>query len=131
MLRAQGQKQKAAEVLEALVKAERARPQEQGTRFEGVVGDAETLLTELSVDLNAPKLRQDIAPAASSSSGGAQPGGLTQDIVNALRKQLEQGKGGKGLDKKILEQLQQQVDEGNTKPPAGAPAHDGKQGAAP
>jgi tetratricopeptide (TPR) repeat protein len=126
MLIAQGQKQKAAESLEALVKAERARPQDQGQRFEGVVSDAETLLTELSVELNAPKLRADIAPAAGPSSAAEQPNALTQDIVDALRRQIEQGKGQKGLDQKVIDALQQQVNEGASKP-----ANDGKQGAAP
>ena len=115
MLNALGQKQKAAEVLEALVKAERARPPGEGTRHEGVVSDAETLLSELSVELGNPKLRADI-PAASSGATGA-PGGLTQDIVEALRKQLEagqaQGEGG-GLTKEIVDALDQQVKSGES-----------------
>ena len=100
---AQGQPQKAAEVLEALVKAERARPEEQGKRFENVVGDAETLLTELSVELNAPKLRQDLAPAPSAMPAAGRQGSraaLTKDIVEQLRKQLEQGKGGEGPEQR-------------------------------
>ena len=54
-----GNKQKAADMLQALVKAERAKPAGEGTRFESVVSEAETLLTELSVELNAPKLRPE------------------------------------------------------------------------
>ena len=63
-----GQKQKAADLLQALLKAEKARPAGEGTRFESVVSDAETLLTELSVELNAPKLRADIPSAAAQSA---------------------------------------------------------------
>jgi tetratricopeptide (TPR) repeat protein len=116
-----GQKPKAAELLQALVKAERARPPGEGMRFESVVSEAETLLTELSVELNAPKLRAEI-PAASPVLGPSPgPGpdkgggtGLTKDIVDALRKQLESGKGGKGLTKDIVQQLEKQVQSGHT-----------------
>jgi tetratricopeptide (TPR) repeat protein len=117
-----GQKQKAAETLEKLVKAERARPEEQGKRFENVIGDAETMLTELSVELNAPKLRQDIAPSA--MGGGEQPGGLTQDIIEQLRKQLEQGQGDKGVNKELVEALEKQVPPQGSTAPAPAPAND-------
>ena len=115
------------------MKAERARPEEQGKRFENVLGDAETLLTELSVELNAPKLRQDLAPAPSAMGGGAQgqPGALTKDIVEQLRKQLEQQGGGeKGLNKELVEALEKQVQHGapgaapaNAPAPAPAPAN--------
>ena len=118
MLIAQGQKQKAAELLAALVKAERARPASEGVRFEGVVSDAETLLTELSVELDAPKLRADIPGAmpTPSAAGGepGEPSGLSQEIIDALRKQLESGKGGKGLTPEMLEQLEKQVDKGKS-----------------
>jgi tetratricopeptide (TPR) repeat protein len=135
-----GNKQKAADMLQALVKAERARPAGEGVRFESVVSDAEMLLTELSVELNAPKLRADI-PAANAAAGAA-PGspqangtGLTKDIVEALRKQLATGKGGEGLNKDVLDQLEKQVESGNSssttikipapaKAPADAPAKD-------
>jgi tetratricopeptide (TPR) repeat protein len=109
-----GEKQKAADVLEALVKAERARPPAEGTRYENVVADAETLLTELSVELNAPKLRADI-PGAGGPHGAEGGGtGLTQDIVDALRKQLESGKGGSGVSKEVLDALEHQVQTGQT-----------------
>jgi tetratricopeptide (TPR) repeat protein len=118
MLIALGQQQKAADVLQALVKAERARPPGEGMRFDGIVTDAETLLTELSVALNAPKLRADVpGPSAESTVGPehSQGGtGLTQEIVDSLRKQLESGKGGKGLTKDIVEQLEKQVQSGDT-----------------
>jgi tetratricopeptide (TPR) repeat protein len=117
MLLAQGQKQKAAELLGALVKAERARPPAEGTRFEGVVSDAETLLTELSVELDAPKLRADIpgaVPSPAATVGGQEPGGLTKDIVDALRKQLETGKAGEGFTPEMLEALEKQVDTGKS-----------------
>ena len=111
-----GDKKKAAQLLEALVKAERARPPADGTRYEGLIADAETLLTELSVELDDPKLRADIP---SSSSAGAAPGGsktgaLTQDIVDALRKQLENKQGGEGLSEEIVNALEQQVQTGDT-----------------
>jgi tetratricopeptide (TPR) repeat protein len=125
-----GNKQKAADILQALVKAERARPAGEGTRFESVVSDAELLLTELSVELNAPKLRADI-PSASSQAGaapGSQQGtGLTQDIIDALRKQLESGKGAdKGLTKDVVDQLEKQMKSGSstgTTVKIPAPAH--------
>jgi hypothetical protein len=101
-------------MLQAMVKAERAKPVGEGTRFESVVSDAETLLTELSVELNAPKLRPEGAPnaAAAPVSPHAQGNGLTKDIVDALRKQLESGKGQKGLTKDIVDQLEKQVQTG-------------------
>jgi tetratricopeptide (TPR) repeat protein len=113
-----GNKQKAADMLQALVKAERAKPAGEGSRFESIVGEAETLLTELSVELNAPKLRPE-APAsnlgaAATGSPHAQGAGLTKEIVDALRKQLESGKGGKGLTKDIVDQLEHQVQSGDT-----------------
>jgi tetratricopeptide (TPR) repeat protein len=117
MLIALGQKQQAAKLLEALIKAERARPPAEGVRYEGVIADAETALTELSVALDDPKLRADI-PSASSATGapGAQPGGLTQDIVEALRKQIESGQaeGKGGLTEEIVEALDQQVKSGKS-----------------
>ncbi len=141
-----GNKQKAADMLAALVKAERARPADQGgMRFESVVSDAETLLTELSVELNAPKLRADI-PAANTQAGAAPGGpqatgsGLTQDIIDALRKQLESGQGkDKGLSKDVIDQLEKQVQSGTSTgttikipaPAQGAPAQAPAQNSAP
>jgi hypothetical protein len=116
-----GQKQKAADALQALVKAERARPPGEGVHFDAIVGDAETLLTELSVELNAPKLRADIpsgggAPASPHGGGPAagQGAALTQEIIDSLRKQLGTGKGGKGLTKDIVDQLEKQVQSGTS-----------------
>jgi tetratricopeptide (TPR) repeat protein len=143
MLIALGNKQKAADMLQALVKGERAKPSgEGGTRFESVVAEAETLLTELAVELNAPKLRPETpaggAPgmgmgAAAPSSPHAQGAGLTKEIVEALRKQLESGKGDKGLTKDIVDQLDRQVQSGDTSgktvqipAPKQAPAKSGK-----
>jgi tetratricopeptide (TPR) repeat protein len=107
--------QKAADLLQALVKAERARPPGEGGRFDSLLSDAETLLTELSVELNAPKLRTDIPPATAS---GASPGGATTaagggqrispEILEALRKQLESGKADEGLSKEVVDALDQQ-----------------------
>jgi tetratricopeptide (TPR) repeat protein len=115
MRMALGDKKKAAELLEALVKAERARPPAEGTRYEGVVSDAETLLAELAVDLGDPKLRVDLpASGGGPSAGGGQPGALTQDIVDALRKQLENKQGGEGLSKEIVDALDQQVKSGES-----------------
>jgi tetratricopeptide (TPR) repeat protein len=119
MLILSGQPQKAAEILQALVKAERARPPGEGMHFEGIVSDAETMLTELSVTLNSPKLRVDLpgaTPTAPTTLGPSQGSGtgLTKEIVEALRKQLESGKGGKGLSKDIVEQLEKQVKTGNS-----------------
>jgi hypothetical protein len=113
-----GQKQKAADLLQALIKADKARPAGEGTRFESVVSDAETLLTELSVELNAPKLRADIPSGAGKAPSGASPQatgtGLTKEIIESLRKQLESGKGGKGLTKDIVDQLDKQVKDGTS-----------------
>lgn len=121
MLVAQGQLQKAAELLQPLIKAERARTEAQGgIRYESVLNNAEALLTELSVALGAPSLRVDIpAPSMQSPTPGPmQEGsgsGLSQEIIDSLRKQLESGKGGKGLTKELLQQLEQQAQEN---PPA-------------
>jgi hypothetical protein len=90
------------------------------------------MLTELSVELNAPKLRQDIAPGAPAMGEDGPPGALTRDIVEQLRKQLEaQGHGDKGL----MEALEKQVPPGApgaapTQAPAGEPPA-APQGAAP
>lgn len=136
-----GNKQKAADILQALVKAERAKPAGEGTRFESIVSEAETLLTELSVELNAPKLRPETpagmgspgAMAPSSPHGQGQGTALTKEIVDALRKQLESGKGDKGLTKDIVDQLDRQVQAGDksgktppTPAPKQAPANNGK-----
>jgi tetratricopeptide (TPR) repeat protein len=111
-----GDKKKAASLLEALVKAERARPPVEGTRYEGLIADAETLLTELAVELGDPKLRADIPSSSSgtSAAGSGKTGALTQDIVDALRKQLENKQGGEGLSKDIVDALEQQVQTGDT-----------------
>jgi tetratricopeptide (TPR) repeat protein len=105
--------QKAADLLQALVKGERARPPGEGGRFDSLLSDAETLLTELSVELNAPKLRADIpaASTAAASPGGAIPGGAQQispEILEALRKQLENGKTDEGLTKEVIDALDQE-----------------------
>jgi tetratricopeptide (TPR) repeat protein len=116
MLSALGQKQKAAELLAALIKAERARPPVEGGRYEGTLADAETLLTELSVALDDPKLRAEIPGASGSAAAGpgGKTGALTQDIVDALRKQLENQQGGEGLSKEIVDALDQQVKTGDS-----------------
>jgi hypothetical protein len=89
-------------------------------RFDDLVSEADTRLTELAVELNAPKLRVDLPPTPTGPSTGPGPGagagtgtGLTKDIVDALRKQLASGKGGKGLTKDIVDQLDKQVKSGN------------------
>jgi tetratricopeptide (TPR) repeat protein len=105
--------QKAADLLQALVKAERARPPGEGGRFDSLLSDAETLLTELSVELNAPKLRSDIPPASApaASTGGDTPAGsqrISPEVLEALRKQLESGKADEGLTKDVIDALDQQ-----------------------
>ena len=114
MLIALGDKKKAADMLQSMIKAERAKPAGEGARFESVVTEAETLLNELAVELDQPELRSESASGGApgaSSGGGA---GLTQDIVDALRKQLATGKGGKGLTKDIVDQLAKQVKTGGS-----------------
>jgi hypothetical protein len=116
MLVAQGKQREAATVLEALVKAERGKPETAPTRFENVVGDAETLLTELSVALDDPKLRAAIPKSRGSIGGG------NSDIMDALRLQLGQGEGGgqQQLSPELLEMLQKQL--GGSAPPGSEPA---------
>jgi hypothetical protein len=99
MLVAQGKKQEAATLLGALIKAERGKPETAPSRFTNVVNDAETLLTELSVELDDPKLRADIPKARSA-------GGNSSDIMEQLRLQLGQGEGGGQLSPEVLEMLQ-------------------------
>jgi hypothetical protein len=120
MLVAQGEKDKAVDTLDAMVKAERDRATSGGQRFEGFLGDAESLLAELAVETGRDSLKADLgssaAGAAPAPPGGANPQ-LSQEIVDALRKQLEQkgaSEDGKGLTKEIVDALQQNVDEGAT-----------------
>lgn len=101
MLVAQGKQREAATVLEALIKGERAKPETAPTKFPNVVGDAETLLTELSVELDDPKLRAEIPK--SRSNGGS------NDIMDQLRMQMGQGEGGSQLTPELLEMLQKQL----------------------
>jgi tetratricopeptide (TPR) repeat protein len=110
MLLAQNKPKDAASVLEALVKAERARPTDAGERWKSVLEDAQTRLDELAVQLDQPKLRAE-------PSGG----GLPQNIIEALRGQMGAGKGEPGLSEDILRQLEQQVDTSGGAPPT-APA---------
>jgi tetratricopeptide (TPR) repeat protein len=120
MLIAQGKKQAGAELLQTLVKAERARPAtEGGVSFEGLVSDAEMLLNELAVELGAPQLRVDLPASQRAMPASGAGTGLTQDIVDALRKQLESGSGSKGLTKDIVEQLERQVQD---RPPSPHPS---------
>lgn len=95
MLVAQGKPRDAATALEALLKAERGKP--DAARFPNVLGEAETLLTELSVELDDPTLRADI-PRARAGAGG------TNDIMEQIRLQLGQGEGG-GLTPEMLQKL--------------------------
>ena len=111
MLIAQGKQREAATVLETLIKAERGKPETAPSRFTNVVDEAETLLTELSVELDDPKLRANI-PKSRAAGGGS------GDIMDALRLQLGQGEGGGSqLSPELLEMLQKQL--GGNQPPAG------------
>jgi hypothetical protein len=112
MLLAQNKPKDAASVLEALVKAERARPVESGQRWQSLVESAQTTLDELAVLLDQPSLR--------SESSGAGGGGLPQNILEALRGQMGAGKGEPQLTEEFIKQLEQQVDKGGGAPPAGA-----------
>lgn len=112
MLVAQGKQREAATILEALIKAERAKPETAPSRFTNVVADAETLLTELSVELDDPKLRAEIPKARPSGGSG--------DIMEQLRMQLGQGEGGNQLSPELLEMLQKQLG-GHGQAPTTAP----------
>ena len=109
MLLAQNKPKDAASVLEALVKAERARPAEAGQRWQSLVESAQTTLDELAVLLDQPSLRSE-----SSGSGG----GLPQNILDALRGKMGAGKGEPGLSDEDLQRLIQQVDKGGGTPPS-------------
>jgi len=113
MLIAQGDRKKASEVLDALLKAERSRPATEAKRFEDVVSSAETLLNELSVELDDPKLRAD-APGKAAAHGNN-----SADIMEMIRSQLKAGKGEPKLDDEQLKQLERQLDRPSA--PAGAP----------
>ena len=84
MLIALGKPAEGAKVLEALVKAERARPVGEEPRWKGIVEDAQTYLDELAVELDQPKLRSEV--------GRGSGGGNMQGIMDALRGQIGQGK---------------------------------------
>lgn len=103
MLVAQGKQRDAATVLATLIKGERAKPEASPTRFPNVVGDAETLLTELSVELDDPSLRAEL-PKARGTGGGS------NDLMEQLRMQLGTGEGGSNqLSPELLEMLQKQL----------------------
>ena len=115
MLVAGGDKKKAIEVLEALVKSERERPADDPTHFEGVVADAETLLLEMGSDVGKPKLRADVPVQAPTPAQQ----GLTPEIIEALRKQLaaKEAQGAAadsdkpGLTKELLDGLEKSLDD--------------------
>jgi hypothetical protein len=113
MLVAQGKQREAATLLSTLVKSERNKPETAPTRFANVVNEAETLLTELSVELDDPKLRAEIPKARSAGGHGG-------DIMDQLRMQLGQGEGGQQLSPELLEMLQKQLG-GGQQPPSSAP----------
>lgn len=116
---AQSAPQKAADLLQALVKAERARPPGEGTRFQSVISDAETLLTELSVQLNAPNLRPEPAaptaapaPPVRSSEAASE---ISPEVIEQLRKQLAE-KGGKAVPQEVIDALTKQAKQGQAQP---------------
>lgn len=117
MLAAQAEPKKAADLLESLIKAERARPStEGGVVYESVVADAETMLAGLSVVLGTAKPHSDAA-AIDPHAGGPVQGsgsGISKEIIEALRKQLANGKGGKGLTKEMIEKLEMQGGDSTT-----------------
>lgn len=112
MLLALGKPKDAATALEALVKAEHERPADAGERWKSVVEDAQTMLDELAVQLDDPKLR----------SSNANSSGLPQNILEALRGKMAAGKGEPALNEEILKQLEQQVDKSGSAPKPAAPA---------
>jgi hypothetical protein len=115
MLIAQGKQREAATLLETLIKAERGKPDTAPSRFPNVVDEAETLLTELSVELDDPKLRANIPKSRTAG------GGTGDNIMDALRLQLGQGEGGGSqLSPELLEMLQKQLG-GDQPPPNSAP----------
>lgn len=108
MLLGQGEYKKASAVLDALLKAERNRPASEAKRFEDTVGAAGTLLDELAVALDDPKLRASAQqPTAAAGS---------DDIMEMIRSQLKAGKGEPSLDDKQLEKLVHELDKGGTAP---------------
>jgi tetratricopeptide (TPR) repeat protein len=79
MLVAQGQRDEARKLLEALNKSQEDKPEKAdapGDRFESATQSAQTLLAELGGK-----------PAEKSSGGGAH-GGISQSVLDSLRKQL-------------------------------------------
>jgi len=118
MLAAQNEPKKASDLLESLIKAERARPStEGGVVYESVVADAETMLAGLAVVLGTSKPHTDSATVEPQPAGPTQGSvtGISKEIIDALRKQLANGKGGKGLTKELIEKLETQGS-GSTKP---------------
>ena len=118
MLVAQGNRKKASEVLDALLKAERNRPATEAKRFEDTVSAAETLLGELAVALDDPKLR-----------AAAQPPANSDDIMQLIMSQLKSGKGEPALDDKAIENMVHQIDMSDRVPSAPAPAPAPTEGA--
>jgi hypothetical protein len=97
-------------VLDAMLKAERNRPTTEAKRFEDTVGAAETLLSELAVALDDPKLRV-----------AAQPPANTDDIMQMIRSQLKSGQGEPSLDDEQIENLVRQIDVSGGQAPSAPP----------
>jgi tetratricopeptide (TPR) repeat protein len=74
MLVAEGQRAEARKLLEALSKAAADKPEEQGERFESVAQAAQNLLSELG--------------GQPADKAGGKNSGISQSVLDALRKQL-------------------------------------------
>lgn len=90
MLVALGKKEEAATLLESMIKDERERAPEAGVRFESTVAAAEALLNALATELGKPKLEPSLKSQAMPPGPGGPAQGLSPELLEALRKQLEQ-----------------------------------------
>ncbi|MDH5671689.1 MAG: tetratricopeptide repeat protein [Myxococcales bacterium] len=114
MLVAEGKRKEAADLLKSLSEDEAKRPPEQGARFESVMADVATLMSELGVgEKTGNKLSAQLPPVG--PEGGGNPA-LTQEIIDALRKQMDGAGAGEkrpgGLSNDIVDALQKNVEAG-------------------
>ncbi len=126
MLVARGKRDKALELLDAAFEADKARAPTDAARFVSVTDAARTLHAEIATALGKPRLHADVAgPSAAPDSTGS-GSGVTQQLVDALRRQLAEAKQGArdagGLTDDIVKALEGQVGQPGTTTSTRVPA---------
>jgi tetratricopeptide (TPR) repeat protein len=91
VLAATGSRDEAIKVLQALVKADAAKPADQPARFETEIAAAQTLLEELGV---APEAKASPIVDLGAGMGKGKGGEISDQVMDAIRKQLAAQKAG-------------------------------------